>query len=53
MSFVTGNMEYLRAPFVANVKPGHRFLILSESAYHACRFKARGIPGHAKRGRVS
>ena len=29
-SFVTGNMHYIRAPFVANIKPGHRVLILSD-----------------------
>ncbi|MGB9324525.1 MAG: hypothetical protein WCB47_01475, partial [Pseudolabrys sp.] len=23
-SFVTGNMDYIRRPFVANIKPGHR-----------------------------
>ena len=28
-SFVTGNMHYIRAPFVANIKPGHRVLLLS------------------------
>jgi len=29
-SFVTGNMHYIRAPFVANIKPGNRILILSD-----------------------
>ena len=32
-SFVTGNMDYLRRPFVRNVKPGHRILILSDTAH--------------------
>jgi hypothetical protein len=29
-SLVTGNMKYIRAPFVANIRPGHRVLILSD-----------------------
>ena len=29
-SLVTGNMKYIRAPFVANIKPGNRVLILSD-----------------------
>ena len=33
MSFVTGNMHYIRAPFVANIKPGHRVLILSDFSH--------------------
>ena len=32
-SFVTGNMQYIRAPFVANIKPGHRVLILSDFSH--------------------
>src|ERR1043165_7932162 len=32
-SFVTGNMHYIRAPFVANIKPGHRVLILSDFSH--------------------
>ena len=35
-SFVTGNMHYIRAPFVANIKPGHRVLILSDFSSDAC-----------------
>ena len=31
--FVTGNMHYIRAPFVANIKPGHRVLILSDFSH--------------------
>ena len=31
--FVTGNMHYMRAPFVANIKPGHRVLILSDFSH--------------------
>ena len=27
MEFVTGNMDYIRRPFIANIKPGHRVLI--------------------------
>src|SRR5262245_36396221 len=30
IEFVTGNMEYIRRPFIANIKPGHRVLILSD-----------------------
>ena len=32
-TFVTGNNQYLRAPFVANVKKGHRFHLLSDFDY--------------------
>ena len=32
-SFVTGDMRYIRAPFVANIKPGHRVLILSDFSH--------------------
>ena len=32
-SFVTGNMDYIRRPFVANIKPGHRVLILSDFSH--------------------
>ena len=28
-SFVTGNMDYIRRPFVANIKPGHRVLAIN------------------------
>jgi hypothetical protein len=34
-SFVTGNMEYLRRPFVRNVKRGDRLLVLSDTAHDA------------------
>lgn len=32
-SLVTGNMEYLRRPFVRNVKEGDRVLVLSDTAH--------------------
>ncbi|MGB8557455.1 MAG: hypothetical protein WCD62_03260, partial [Pseudolabrys sp.] len=32
-SFVTGNMDYIRRPFVANIKPSHRVLILSDFSH--------------------
>jgi 2,5-dihydroxypyridine 5,6-dioxygenase len=32
-SFVTGNMDYIRRPFVATIKPGHRVLILSDFSH--------------------
>ena len=32
-AFVTGNMDYIRRPFVANIKPGHRVLILSDFSH--------------------
>ncbi|MGA8627984.1 MAG: hypothetical protein WB686_25085, partial [Pseudolabrys sp.] len=32
-SFVTGNMDYIRRPFVANIKPGHRVFILSDFSH--------------------
>ena len=32
-SFLTGNMDYIRRPFVANIKPGHRVLILSDFSH--------------------
>jgi len=32
-SFVTGNMEFLRRPFVRNIKPGHRVLVLTDTAH--------------------
>jgi 2,5-dihydroxypyridine 5,6-dioxygenase len=32
-SFVTGSLEYLRRPFVRNVKPGHKVLILSDTSH--------------------
>jgi leucyl aminopeptidase (aminopeptidase T) len=32
-SFVTGNMKYLRAPFVHNIKPGQRVLVLTDTAH--------------------
>ncbi|MEJ8572596.1 hypothetical protein [Microbaculum marinum] len=32
-AFVTGSMEYLRAPFVHNIKPGQRVLILTDTAH--------------------
>ncbi len=31
-SLVTGNLDYLRRPFVRNVKPGNRVLVLSDTA---------------------
>jgi hypothetical protein len=34
-SLVTGNMEYLRRPFVRNVKRGDRVLVLSDTAHDA------------------
>jgi hypothetical protein len=34
-SLVTGNMEYLRRPFVRNVKRGDRLLVLSDTAHDA------------------
>jgi 2,5-dihydroxypyridine 5,6-dioxygenase len=34
-SFVTGNMEYLRRPFVRNVKRGDRVLVLTDTAHDA------------------
>jgi hypothetical protein len=34
-SFMTGNMEYLRRPFVRNVKRGDRLLVLSDTAHDA------------------
>jgi len=33
MEFVTGNMDYIRRPFIANIKPGHRVLILSDFSH--------------------
>jgi 2,5-dihydroxypyridine 5,6-dioxygenase len=30
-SLVAGNLDYLRRPFVRNVKPGHRVLVLSDT----------------------
>ena len=32
-TLVTGNMDYLRRPLVRNVKPGHRVLVLSDTAH--------------------
>jgi hypothetical protein len=32
-SFVTGNMDYLRRPFVRNVKQGDRVLVLSDTSH--------------------
>jgi len=32
-SLVTGNLDYLRRPFVRNVKPGNRVLVLSDTAH--------------------
>jgi 2,5-dihydroxypyridine 5,6-dioxygenase len=32
-SFVTGNMDYLRRPFVRNVEKGHRVLVLSDTSH--------------------
>ena len=34
-SFVSGNMEYLRRPFVRNVKRGDRLLVLTDTAHDA------------------
>ena len=34
-TFVTGNMDYLRRPFVTNVKPGQRVLVLTDTAHDA------------------
>ena len=34
-SFVTGNMDYLRRPFVRNIKRGHRVLVLSDTSHDA------------------
>src|SRR5262249_50002567 len=34
-SLVTGNMDYLRRPFVRNVKRGNRVLILTDTAHDA------------------
>jgi 2,5-dihydroxypyridine 5,6-dioxygenase len=31
-SFITGSLEYLRRPFARNIKPGHKVLILSDTA---------------------
>ena len=30
-TMVTGNMDYLRRPFVRNVKPGNRVLIITDT----------------------
>jgi 2,5-dihydroxypyridine 5,6-dioxygenase len=35
MEFVTGNMDYIRRPFIANIKPGRRVLILSDFSHDA------------------
>lgn len=32
-NFVTGSFEYLRRPFVRNIQPGHKVLILSDTAH--------------------
>jgi 2,5-dihydroxypyridine 5,6-dioxygenase len=32
-TLVTGNMDYLRRPFVRNIRPGHRVLVLSDMAH--------------------
>jgi len=32
-SFVTGNMDYLRRPFIRNVQTGHRVLVLSDTSH--------------------
>jgi 2,5-dihydroxypyridine 5,6-dioxygenase len=32
-TLVTGNMDFLRRPLVRNVKPGHRVLVLSDTAH--------------------
>lgn len=32
-SFVTGNMDYLRRPFIRNVQKGHRVLVLSDTSH--------------------
>jgi hypothetical protein len=32
-ALMTGSMEYLRRPFARNVKPGHRVLVLSDTAH--------------------
>jgi hypothetical protein len=32
-SFVTGNMDYLRRPFLRNVQKGHRVLVLSDTSH--------------------
>ena len=34
-SLVTGNMDYLRRPFVRNVKRGHRVLVISDTSHDA------------------
>ena len=34
-SLITGNMDYLRRPFVRNVKPGDRVLVLSDTSHDA------------------
>ena len=34
-SLVTGNMDYLRRPFVRNIKRGHRVLVLSDTSHDA------------------
>jgi 2,5-dihydroxypyridine 5,6-dioxygenase len=30
-SFISGNLDYLRRPFVRNIKPGHRVLVLTDT----------------------
>ena len=32
-SLITGSMDYLRRPFVRNIRPGHRVLILTDTAH--------------------
>jgi hypothetical protein len=32
-SFVTGNMDYLRRPFLRNIQKGHRVLVLSDTSH--------------------
>src|SRR3954465_6280781 len=32
-SLVTGSMDYLRRPFVRNIRPGHRVLVLSDTSH--------------------
>ena len=32
-SFISGNLDYLRRPFVRNIKPGHRVLVLTDTSH--------------------
>jgi hypothetical protein len=40
-TFATGDMSYLRRPFVHNVKRGDRVLVISDTSHDACTRRLR------------